>query len=839
MTGTYHIWPLTLGLLFAYLLSIAGIRMGLYTKTSQRKFWNVILLLVFLSAASLGLFFAFQINYKIDFKAEDLWMLIHVDSGIALATISVFHFTWHVRYYLGMVKPHKKGKVVKPEDEEVIISGASDTVPGLPDRIPVYLLGVTTLITQVVLLRAFMNVFEGNELVIGVILGTWMLLTGLGAWFGKKVVQLRDSIRFVYSNLLWLGILPLLTIFALYFFKTRIFLPGSMVGVFAVILFSLVLLIPFCILSGYSFSLYATLLSRKAKANLTGRVYGWEATGSLAGGLLLSFFLIFIFKSVQILSLVFLLNLWGAWYWGKTTHIKTGSSIFIAAGIVGGIVLLLLPADRYLQQFLYQNQKIHQYTETPVGSFVVTQNGDQYNLFENGIPVATTLDPVANEEDVHYAMLQRPDPREVLLVSGGVTGMISEILKYPVKNIDYVELNPWMIKAGNAITADIQRPEVNIIRKDPRRYIQTCKKKYDVVLFHLPAPSTAQLNRFYTLELFKKVRDIMGPDGVLCFGIPYAQNYPGRQGMELTSLFYSTLDSVFQNILIVPGEKSYFLASDKSLSLNITQLVAERHIDNDYVSPYYLNDDLLAARNSQIMQALHPVRRLNTDLNPVAYFRQISLWLSYYRFDTRIFAVVLGLLFLWMMIRSGKTELGVFAGGFAATAVEILLLFVFQVLYGNVYLMISGFVSLFMAGLALGAIVAQRTGNETDRSRFSATLLVLTLLVLAAPVYLIFSSLMMRLAFIPGMLILGHVFTVAFLTGRLFYYGSLLQTGNVARKASALYAADLTGGALGAMTMSVLLLPLAGVAGSSLMTAAFCFLVYLFLLPGKKLRTGS
>ena len=43
-------------------------------------------------------------------------------------------------------------------------------------------LGVSSIVTQIVTLREFLSVFAGNELVIGIILGNWLLLTGLGSY---------------------------------------------------------------------------------------------------------------------------------------------------------------------------------------------------------------------------------------------------------------------------------------------------------------------------------------------------------------------------------------------------------------------------------------------------------------------------------------------------------------------------------------------------------------------------------------------------------------------------------------------------------------------------------
>ena len=48
-----------------------------------------------------------------------------------------------------------------------------------------FVLGFSSLYTQVFLLREFLSIFNGNELVLGIVLANWMLLTGTGAYLGK------------------------------------------------------------------------------------------------------------------------------------------------------------------------------------------------------------------------------------------------------------------------------------------------------------------------------------------------------------------------------------------------------------------------------------------------------------------------------------------------------------------------------------------------------------------------------------------------------------------------------------------------------------------------------
>lgn len=64
-------------------------------------------------------------------------------------------------------------------------------------------------------------------------------------------------------------------------------------------------------------------------------------------------------------------------------------------------------------------------------------------------------------------------PREILLISGGAGGLINEILKHPVKRVDYAELDPLIIKMlkrySSVLTQrELTDPRVNVINLDGR-----------------------------------------------------------------------------------------------------------------------------------------------------------------------------------------------------------------------------------------------------------------------------------------------------------------------------------------------------------------------------------
>ena len=91
----------------------------------------------------------------------------------------------------------------------------------------VVVLGFSAIVTQTILVREFLSVFSGNELVIGVVLANWMILTGFGSWLGHFAEKVRNRSDFLTGLFILLAILPPITAFALSWVHRAFFPPGS------------------------------------------------------------------------------------------------------------------------------------------------------------------------------------------------------------------------------------------------------------------------------------------------------------------------------------------------------------------------------------------------------------------------------------------------------------------------------------------------------------------------------------------------------------------------------------------------------------------------------------
>ena len=118
-------------------------------------------------------------------------------------------------------------------------------------------------------------------------------------------------------------------------------------------------------------------------------------------------------------------------------------------------------------------------------------------------------------------------------------------------------------------------------------------------------------------------------------------------------------------------------------------------------------------RLADLDRAVAQAAEVNTDFNPTLYYYHLRYWLSQFAFRGGLLGgglVILLAAYLWRLRAVPQV---VFASGFAASALEVVLLLVYQTLYGSLYRQVGLVVTVFMAGLASGAWWANRRLNAS------------------------------------------------------------------------------------------------------------------------------
>ncbi|MFW6140656.1 MAG: spermidine synthase [Acidobacteriota bacterium] len=713
------------------------------------------------------------------------------------------------------------------------------------ELLPSFTLGFIALSLQILILREFSVQFAGNEITFGIMLGVWLFWTGIGSLSGSvfKFTQTKFS-GFYYFVIL---VFPMCFIglrLIRFLFKAG---PGELMGLFPMILSALLISILICFPLGVLFVFNTQFLNGKIST-----VYLMESIGSAVGGIVVYFFLIPSLSNWKAACLIGLIS--GLIIFAAFQNIK---KIFLFIG-----VLLMMSAfwtlDLPIQKLYWKPFSLAANKDSPYGKLQVIKTQEQITLYNNHSKVYSYPDLASAEQAVHFALLQKPEAKNVLLIGGGLSGSLHEILKYPKTRVDYVEVDPEVIQLSARFLPESQKyihnhPRIKVYYEDGRVFIKNTQKSYHVIILNLPPPETAQLNRFYTQEFFQIVKSKLHPDGVFSFQVPSAENYISPQLQDFLSCLYFSLHSVFNEVKIVPGASNIFLASSHLKALDpdtFSHQIEELKLHNKYVSPYILRARLSPLRVQSLREKIiSGKKRLNKDLFPISYFYNSVLRSTQFKgIETQLLSflskkghfwlldlplLMFGVILIIIGFKKKKdyfylTPLTLI--GLTSIAVEVIVIIAFQTIYGYIYQTISILFAFFMAGMALGAYGGTKIKKVDTKHliviQFESLLLLFIL-------FLSIKQTPPQLFFLLFLLLLGSVGGQMFIISNQLYLKKNLNYGLG-------YGLDLIGSFLGAITISSILIPLVGlllVLGYLFLASSFCLL---FLVWGRvKLNLNS
>lgn len=720
---------------------------------------------------------------------------------------------------------------------------------------------------QIILLRELMVVFYGNELSIGMVLASWLLWTAVGSSLLGKIADFFKNklLVFAVTQILLSLILPL-SIFFVRISKIVWNIPvGEVVTIPKMMGISFSVLAPFCFLSGFLFALGCSFVSEflESPAKSVGRVYYYEATGSACGGLIFSFIALRFLNHIEITLIVSILLLLSSFLLLrlKAVYVLRSFPLTLMGLFLVGLIWYGHTLDEKSRTWEWKGYNLVAFKDTLYGNIVVASEDNQVNFYENGLWNFSCPDPLTAEESVHFALLQHPNPKIVLLVGGGISSSLSEILKHPhITQVDYVELDPELIALGkrhlpHQVRAVLEDPKIHMFYMDGRAFIKRTKGPYDVVIVNLPDPMTAQLNRFYTLEFFKEVRNILDNNGVFYFGVTSSEDIIGYTLSNFLISVHQTFSQVFDEIVVFPGGTArFFGALRKGILVSDPETLVirlkNRGINLKYVREYYILFNLSSTRLDYINSILNQERgvSINRDLNPICYFYDLVLWGAQYSPITKdlflrisaiqlnwvtyfialftLIAILVSCLLKARKYLSRKYLLyAIMIMGFSEIGFGITVILAFQILYGYMYYKMGILITFFMVGLALGGLLITYLLEKIRHLRN-------TLIGIQGCLALYCIILALSISYLQG--ISGRLFLVEIIFPSLTFVAGLLggfhfplansiylgKERKVGKTAGLTYGMDLIGSSVGSLIISVAFLPVLGITQTLLILMA-------------------
>ncbi len=794
-------------------------------------------------------------------------------------------------------------------------------------------IGCYATVAQVLIMREFLVVFFGNELSLAMIFSTWLFGIAFGAATSKRVIgRFNNHLSvFIIVQVLMCLILPMELIF-IRVLRLILNVPtGQYIPLLSLMISSFLIVFPFSFIIGLIFPITCKVvrgLTLDSAADI-GFVYVMESIGSLIGGLLFTFVLIskfqpfaiaLIFNCILFLNITLILLFFckGVFKKGKISVcilLLIFNSFLLFSGVVNKV-------DNYFVNVRWRSANpditLLESIDSKYENIVIGVRDGQYSVFGNGQYNFSFPNDYENSQIAHLVMSQHPDPKNVLLIGGGMGGLIKEMLKHPIDELDYIELDSLLIEytrkylPHDEINA-LSDKRVKIFHDDGRYFVKKTrrKKKYDIIFVNVPDPSTAFINRFYTLQFFQEGKDILEEEGVFATGISSTVNYLGEEVGNYTGSIYRTLCDVFPHVIVTPGQTNYYFASNSPDTATfdipiLTKRYIGRNIKSEFFSEHVFSSLLPPERIDFVTNDIKSRKDLmkNTDTKPVTYFFNLMLWdklsgdqfggiLQWFKKShLKIFIIPVFIFFVCRIVyvivfkRSLDVQqkfnciAAISTTGFAAMALEIILIYAFQNVYGYVYEKIGLIIAIFMFGLVLGGsfsnrLIRQRISKNTQSiSKFSKIFIngekklldheketivsgncekkifavgvkheemywvkVLIILETIIVVYACFIPFILhQLAFLffeSEYLFMLLIVITGVLTGLEFPISSklyLLRNEDLSVTAGAIDCADHTGAFIGALLTGVLLVPIYGITGSCLIIVVLNLVSLLFLI---------
>lgn len=685
-----------------------------------------------------------------------------------------------------------------------------------------FTVGFVSQTAQIIILREVFKSFLGNEIAFGVTFAIWLIFQAAGA----TALSLFSKNENKIFKILFLALIiyfPLAR-HLLSVWTSWINLPsGQVVPLFHGIIFTSAIAGPLIFICGALFSA-ALNYNQKLALQPNEKVYVHNATGELVAGLLFSFVFSAFLSHYQVIVICLLLII--------VSQIPKANRRF-SLTIVTIISLALLYYAPLLDfasskvSFKAKNEmfKLIDSVSSQYGeiSVVKTTGSSQKDFFINGNYYFSycSKDQYSEAASAHSILCLHPAPKNILIF--GNMPVLKEVLLHPVESIDFVEIDPALVKTYKKHICESDKTALNderlqIINADPAAFTASkLSNTYDMVISFAPKPVNLVSNRLYTQEFFKQVKRVLKPCGKLVVPIstdPSAQS----ERLALSMSVNATLKSVFQHTKPTPAGLT--IASDIIFDVSFTTLKKRynsRNIDSELFHPFLFEtifdlhkqkaiNDLIQKPETQskinlvcspvmVLKSLRVYRHFSSDAD-----RQIYNFFEHIRFEYFIFyALVVFLTSFYPIKKQQKPSnlsiyLAVFNCGFFAISLGIMTLFVMQSTVGAAYSLVGAQTGAFMAGIIIGSYIVIK---KIIKGYYSfVALLFYGSLIALTPVALL------HLHTASVYLTLTAIFIISILSGAItgaVYQTALILMSKTAKAASRIYATDLLGAVAGAI----------------------------------------
>lgn len=737
-----------------------------------------------------------------------------------------------------------------------------------------FLNGIFALFAQIILVREFISVFYGNELIIAIVTAFWMVANVLGnriaATFPKKSTMLT-VILFLNAIVL----LPCMLIFLKHLSGNFIDSSNTLTPLKNILWSSFFVIGPIGTLNGFLFSIGCGVTKKEHHANAL-NLYRRETAGFLLGGILFTFIFSSRFTNFETtiyLTYIMLITI----SFASFTHFKKSAIRLVFLCVP--LILFFMPDASFFnayEKLNFKNEKLIKTISGIYGKIQITEKNNQSNFYLNNFYLGCSLDLKTAQEDAFIPLCAAKEKTSVLYVGNLYNETLSELTKdKKVKSIYAPPLDIKMLNTIKPFLANTQQQaldneKVTIPDEESRIFLKNTDTKFSTILINMGDPKNGIMNRFYTKEFFKLLKSRMTDDAVLIISLRHNQHYVSEADAHLLKSISSTLKSVFPFTKNYLSDMTLLTAAKTDILIKTSgQAAANLTIDKD--TKTHINKRLIEIIFSEkahekfnhIINAATTNIPLNTDLRPVSYYfnlmKQSTLYGTekFFKFTGNLrLAFWIGLsLFLSLIFYPKKKKdlpLTLFynmsAVSFSCMLLLMCLIYSMHAFYGVAYYRISLITAVFMGGIYQGTTYADTTRSLKNQPlisfhlRFASLRFVLLLFTaFLMLVFLFFGKFLLPSAIQTLMYLLMGFYTGVFNGYSFGLLKYILEdfTGNPKTTSAKLYAFDIFGGSLGAFLCGSIFIANLGVFQTCTVAMSLVFFSIFFSLPEYKFLKNS
>ncbi len=412
-------------------------------------------------------------------------------------------------------------------------------------RVMLFLIGVALSIAQFVMIRDFVSILYGEEVVIVLVTASFFLGLSVG-----YILSLRLSVR-VFEYLFIGSVFLHLSFPFSYRYLAAWFSAADLGGYwFLVLLFAYALIFN---------TIFATFLPRlitlseddaKTEAERLRVYYGLELAGFMSG------------FAIVALSWNHPLNALLAIYWivlGVVLYLALQRRILTAvyAAMALFVVIFLGHLDFHSTALLYEHKhhirgaKVLYSVNSPYQKVEVIENkrGKRY-LYLDGLQNLNSTDLEALNYYIAKVPAELIRPNKALLIGNGTLSSVPKV--YPVSGeVTSVELDGGVLEAGRR---HFTRPETlqslerwRLHVDDGKHFLRKSGERYDLVVVDVPSPLTIQEAYLHSVEFYALVRERLTETGVLSVQLSGPLQKNNRTPARVTA----ALREVFPEVMVI------------------------------------------------------------------------------------------------------------------------------------------------------------------------------------------------------------------------------------------------------------------------------------------------